>query len=94
MAAVLDRIAQIRLRQSRTGLSAPCRSTSWTGFGSGLVCAPRHQTISRTPALARIPSVIGGPGADFIAAQMAPMGASRTEKRDILSGEAADVFYR
>jgi len=61
------------------------------GVRLGLVCAPRHQTISRYTGSRRIPSVIGGPGADFIAAQMAPMGASRTEKRDIPSGEAADV---
>jgi hypothetical protein len=47
------------------------------------VCAPPTPNDPPNSGSRRIPSVIGGPGADFIAAQMAPMGASRTEKRDI-----------
>ena len=42
------------------GVSAPCRSTSSTRFGSTWSPRPRHQTISRTPALAAFASVIGG----------------------------------
>ncbi len=34
------------------GVSAPCRSTSSMGFGSTWSARPRHQPISRTPALA------------------------------------------
>ena len=65
-------------------MSAPCRSTGSTGVRLDLICAPP------TPAVA-FPSVIGRPGSDFIAARMEPVGASTTNERDSLSGEAGDV---
>jgi hypothetical protein len=33
------------------------------------MCAPRHQTIRGSSAFAALPSVIGGPGSDFIVAR-------------------------
>ena len=54
-------------------MSAPRRST-WPP-------RPRHQTISRTAAPGAFPSVITGLRSDFIAAQMEPMEANRTEER-------------
>jgi hypothetical protein len=51
------------------------------------LCALDTKRSADAPALVAFQAS----SADFIAAQMAAMGASRTEKRDILSGEAADV---
>jgi hypothetical protein len=61
-------------------------------LGPGLRAPPPNDQPNT--GFRRIPSVIGRPHSDFLAPQMEPMRASRTEKRDILSGEAADVFYR
>jgi hypothetical protein len=56
------------------------------GVRLDMVYPPRLPNDQPYTGSRRIPSVIAGPGADFIAAQMAPMGASRTEKRDIPIG--------
>jgi hypothetical protein len=47
-----------RSRQSRTGVSAPCRATSSAGSGSTDARAPRHQTIRRNSAFAALPSLV------------------------------------
>ena len=55
-----------RLRQSGTVVSGPYRLAISVGSGSTRWRQSRHHTISRTPASAAPPSVIGGPGWDFI----------------------------
>jgi hypothetical protein len=55
-----------RVCQSRTRVSAPYRSASCAGSGSTWCWQPRHQAIRHSPAFAALPSVIGGPGPDFI----------------------------
>jgi len=56
------------------------------GFWLDLVCAPPTPNHQPNSGSHRIPSVIGGPGPDFIAAQMEPVAASRSEERDITIG--------
>jgi hypothetical protein len=55
-----------RSRQSGTGVSAPYRATISAGSGSTWWLHALHHTMSRTRAAAALPSVIGGPGGDFM----------------------------
>jgi len=48
------------------------------GFWLDLVCAPPTPNHQPNSGSHRIPSVIGGPGPDFIAAQMESVRASKT----------------
>ena len=57
-----------RSRHSGTAVSAPYRSAISAASGSTWWPHALHYTISRTRAAAAFPRVIGGPGADFIAA--------------------------
>jgi hypothetical protein len=54
--------------------------------GLDLVSAPSTSVDQPNTRSRRFPSVIGGPGSDLIAAQMEPVRANRTEKRDIPTG--------
>src|SRR6516165_3015823 len=71
-------------RQSRTGVSAPYRATSSAGSGSTWWPHALHHTINRTFAFAALPSVIGGPGGDFISLAL-------RYPRSTFSGGAADA---
>jgi hypothetical protein len=51
----------------KDGVSASYRRACSVGSGSTWCWHSLHQTISRTLAVAALPSVIGGPGSDFIA---------------------------
>jgi hypothetical protein len=55
-----------RSHQSRTGISAPYCLASSAGSGSTWWLHALHHTMSRTRAAAALPSVIGGPGCDFM----------------------------
>jgi len=54
------------LRQSSTDVSAPYRATISAGSASTWWRHALHDTINRTFAFAALPSVIGGPGGDFM----------------------------
>jgi hypothetical protein len=55
-----------RSRQSSTDVSAPYWATISAGSGSAWWPHALHHTINRTFAFAALPSVIGGPGGDFM----------------------------
>jgi hypothetical protein len=55
-----------RSRQSRTDVFAPYEAAISAGSGSTWRPLALHQTINRTFAFAALPSVIGGPGGDFM----------------------------
>lgn len=63
------------------------RSTSSMGFGSIWSARRRH----RAPAFAVFPSVSGGSGSDFIAAQMEALGPVGQRNVTSLSGEVGEV---
>jgi hypothetical protein len=64
-----------RSRQSSTGVSAPYRWAISAGVGLGWWRQPLHHTTNRTRAPAALPSVIGGPGSDFMTGKKTSVAA-------------------